>query len=226
MPREVLTADCPSAHPRAKPRLRGVSHQYAFFASLVAGIVLVFAAPTARAATAAAIYASSLSMLLGASALYHRVTWSPRARFWMSRLDLAMIFFLIAGSYTPIVLVLEPELGHFVLWLVWLSAIAGVVLKMLWRNPSKLATAVVYVSMASMGVFIMPEIGRQIGAAPVSLLAGGGALYLAGAAIYAWQRPDPYPTVFGYHEIFHALVIAAASTHYTAMLVYVVPRLA
>jgi len=212
---------------RVKPRLRGVSHQYAFFASLVAGPVLVLSAPTPKAAIAAAVYASSLSLLLGASALYHRVTWSARARFWMSRLDLAMIFFLIAGSYTPIAtLVLDPPLGHVVLWIVWLSAAAGIVLKMLWRNPSKLATAIVYVSMSSMGVFLMPQIAHQAGAAPVSLLVGGGVLYIAGATIYACQRPDPFPTVFGYHEIFHALVIAAASTHYAAMLVYIVPRLA
>jgi hemolysin III len=206
--------------------LRGVSHQYAFFASLVTGAVLVLGAPTPRGAAAAAVYASSLSLLLGVSALYHRVTWSVRARYWMSRLDLAMIFMLIAGSYTPIALFLSPPLGPVVLWLVWLSALAGIVLKFLWRSPSKFATAAVYVSMSSTGALLMPAVAREIGAAPMSLLVGGGALYIAGAAIYACQRPDPYPAVFGYHEIFHALVIAAASTHYAAIFMYVVPRLA
>jgi hemolysin III len=211
---------------RVKPRLRGVSHQYAFFASLVAGPALVLTAPTPHAALVVTIYACSLSMLLGASALYHRVTWSQRARFWMSRLDLAMIFLLIAGTYTPLAALILRPLGPAALWVVWLSALAGIVLKFLWPNPSKLATAVVYVCMSSMGAFIMPTLVREVGAVPVSLFVSGGLLYLAGAAIYAFQRPDPYPAVFGYHEIFHAFVIVAAATHYAAMYVYIVPRLA
>src|SRR5512139_2629756 len=116
--------------PRAKPRWRGVLHQYAFFASIVPVVLLVLAAPTTKASVAAAIYGTSLAALLGTSALYHRVTWSPRARLWMGKLDLAMIFFLIAGSYTPIALLaLHPPLSTVVLWLVWGAAVAGIVLK-------------------------------------------------------------------------------------------------
>jgi len=214
----------PIIHNRVKPRWRGVLHQYAFFASLLAGPALVLGARTPRAMAAAAVYGLSLSALLGASALYHRVTWTPRARFWMARLDLAMIFLLIAGSYTPIaLLVLRPPLGTAVLWGVWIAAAAGILLKILWTNPTKPATAVVYVAMGSFGAFLMPAIAHTAGLAPVSLLAAGGVLYIVGAAVYAFQRPDPLPAVFGYHEIFHALVVVAAALHYIAMAAYVLP---
>jgi hemolysin III len=207
---------------RVKPRLRGVVHQYAFFASLVAGPALVLTAKTPRAMVAAAVYGFSLSALLGASALYHRVTWTPRARFWMARLDLSMIFFLIAGSCTPIALLaLRPPLGTEVLWAVWIAAAAGILLKILWANPTKAASALVYVVMGSLGVFLMPAIAHTAGLAPVSLLAAGGVLYIAGAAVYAFQQPDPLPTVFGYHEIFHSLVVVAATLHYIAIAGYV-----
>jgi hemolysin III len=207
---------------RVKPRLRGVLHQYAFFASLIAGPALVFTATSQRAMVAAAIYGFSLSALLGASALYHRVTWTPRARYWMARLDLAMIFLMIAGSFTPIALLaLQPPLGTQVLWGAWIIAAAGILLKILWRNPSKPATAIVYVTMGSLGAFLMPAIAHSAGLAPVSLLVAGGVLYIAGAAVYAFQRPDPLPAVFGYHEIFHSLVVAAAALHYIAIAGYV-----
>jgi hemolysin III len=210
-----------SVSARIKPRLRGVSHEYAFYASLIAGPVLMRGAATPRAALAATVYGVCLSALLGASALYHRVTWTPRARYWMGRLDLAMIFTMIAGSYTPIaLLVLEPPLATLVLWGAWLLAAAGILLKIFWVAPSKKAIAVVYVTMGSLGVFLMPAIAHAAGLAPVTLLAAGGALYVAGAAVYAFQRPDPLPAVFGYHEIFHALVIVAAALHYIAMAAY------
>jgi hemolysin III len=207
---------------RVKPRLRGVLHQYAFFASLIAGPALVFTAKSPRAMVAAAIYGFSLSALLGASALYHRVTWTPRARYWMARVDLAMIFLMIAGSVTPIALLaLQPPLGTEVLWGVWIAAAAGILLKILWPNPSKPATAIVYVTMGSLGAFLMPAIAHTAGLAPVSLLAAGGVLYIAGATVYAFERPDPLPAVFGYHEIFHLLVVAAATLHYIAIAGYV-----
>jgi hemolysin III len=210
---------------RVKPRFRGVSHQCAFFVSLIAGPALVLGAQDGRAVAATAIYAFSLTALLGSSALYHRITWSARARFWMSRLDLAMIFVLIAGSYTPFaLLVLDPPLGSLVLWLVWGAAAAGIVLKLLWTSAAKWATATVYVTMASLGVFVAPEVARVLGTTPVVLLGSGGALYIIGAVIYALERPDPLPAVFGYHEIFHALVIVAATVHYVAVAAYVVPR--
>ena len=178
---------------RQKPRLRGVSHEWAFFVSLVAGGALVIAAPTSRATLAVAIYAASLSALLGVSALYHRVNWRrPSARRWMRRLDHSMIFVLIAGTVTPFaVLVMQGPWAEALLIAVWAGAAAGIVV----------------------------EAGIGAGA----LIAAGGVLYTAGALVYARQRPDPRPAVFGYHEIFHALVIAAAAAHFAAIALFALP---
>jgi hemolysin III len=210
--------------PRVKPRWRGILHQYAFFASIAPLVLLVLAAPTTKASVAAAIYGASLAALLGTSALYHRVTWSPRARLWMGKLDLAMIFFLIAGSYTPIALLaLRPPLSTVALWTVWGAAVAGIVLKLVWMSPPKWASSLVYVTMGSIGAFFLPEIARALGLVAVTLFVAGGVIYIVGALVYALQRPDPLPAVFGYHEIFHALVVVAAAVHYVAVAVYVLP---
>jgi hemolysin III len=164
--------------PRVKPRWRGILHQYAFFASIAPVVLLVLAAPTAKASVAAAIYGASLAALLGTSALYHRVTWSPRARLWMGKLDLAMIFFLIAGSYTPIALLaLRPPLSTVALWTVWGAAVAGIVLKLVWMSPPKWASSLVYVTMGSIGAFFLPEIARALGLAAVALFVAGGDLH-------------------------------------------------
>lgn len=212
---------------RVKPRWRGVLHQYAFFASILPVALLIAAAPSTRASVAAAIYGTSLAALLGTSALYHRVTWSPRARLWMGKLDLAMIFFLIAGSYTPVALLaLRPPVATIVLWLVWGAAAAGVMLKLAWTYPPKWASALVYVTMGMLGAFFLPDVARSIGAVAVTLLIVGGVVYIAGALVYAVQRPDPLPAVFGYHEIFHALVVVAAVIHYVAVALYVLPAAA
>jgi hemolysin III len=209
---------------RVKPSWRGVLHQYAFFASIAPVVLLVLAAPTPKASVAVGIYGASLAALLGTSALYHRVTWSPRARRWMGKLDLAMIFLLIAGSYTPVALLaLRPPLSTVVLWLVWGAAVAGIVLKLVWTSPPKWASASVYVAMGLLGAFFLPEIARSVGVGAVALLVAGGLLYILGALVYALQRPDPLPAVFGYHEIFHALVVVAAAVHYVAVAVYVLP---
>src|SRR5215213_130777 len=176
---------------RVKPRLRGVFHQYAFFVSLAGGTLLVFLAATTRASVAAAIYAASVSALFGVSALYHRVTWNGPARRRMRRLDHAMIFLLIAGTYTPVgLLVLEGTLATVVLAVVWGGAVAGIVLELAWTT------------------------------APRWL---GGTVYLAGAAVYALHRPDPVPAVFGYHEVFHLLVIAGVAAHFLAISLFALP---
>lgn len=215
------------ASPRPKPRWRGALHQYAFFASLLPVALLVTAAPNLQAALAAGIYGCSLAALLGTSALYHRVNWSPRARFWLGRLDLAMIFFLIAGTYTPIALLaLEPSRSASVLWTMWSAAAAGVVLKLAWTAPPKWASSCVYVAMGCLGAFCLPEVAASLGLAATLLIVAGGAIYVLGAAVYALQRPDPLPAVFGYHEIFHALVVVAAGLHYVAVAAYVLPAAA
>ena len=201
-----------------KPRLRGVSHQWAFFVSLGCGAALVVAADSGRAIAAAAIYAISVSGLLGTSALYHRVTWRPDVRRWMRRLDHAMIFFLIAGTYTPIALLaLHGTLATVVLVIVWGGAAAGIALKLGWIDAPKQATAAIYMALGWVCVATFGQLTSSIGIAAVCVLAFGGLLYTAGAAIYALGRPNPVPGVFGYHEVFHALVIAAAALHYVVI---------
>jgi hemolysin III len=207
-----------------RPRFRGSSHKWAFFVSLVTGAVLVIVAPSDKATAAAVIYAISVSGLFGASALYHTVTWRPAARRWMRRLDHSMIFVLIAGTYTPFaLLLLHGTLSTVVLAIVWAGALAGAVMKLAWVDAPKWLMAVVYVALGWVGAATTPQLLSRGGVGVVTLLAVGGVLYTAGAVIYALRRPDPRPKVFGYHEIFHILVIAAAAAHYAAIAGYAIP---
>jgi hemolysin III len=210
--------------PAVKPRLRGVLHQWAFFVSLVAGAVLVLIAPAGRATLATAIYALTVAGLFGVSAVYHRVNWaSATARRWMRRLDHSMIFLLIAGTYTPFaLLVLDGTLATAILIAVWGGALAGIVLNLVWIDAPKWLTAVVYVALGWVAVIAFPSMFEDLGVTPTILVALGGVLYTAGALVYASRRPDPAPAVFGYHEIFHALVIAAAAVQYSVVAFYVV----
>jgi hemolysin III len=207
-----------------KPRLRGVFHQWAFFVSLGAGAALVLLAHGSKATIAAAIYAFSLSALLGVSALYHRVDWRPTARRWMRRLDHTMIFVLIAGTYTPFaLLVLHGTLAEVVLVAVWASAAAGMVLNLIWWDAPKPVTAAVYLSTGWIAVLAFPQLWSGLGPIGFGLVLLGGVLYTAGAIVYARRRPDPKPAVFGYHEIFHLLVIAAAACQFAAVAIYALP---
>ncbi|HEX6586978.1 MAG TPA: hemolysin III family protein [Solirubrobacterales bacterium] len=207
-----------------KPRLRGVSHQWAFFLSLGAGLALVLAADTTEAFIAMSVYAFSLSAMLGTSALYHRVTWTPERRRWMRRLDHTMIFVFIAGTYTPFaLLVMHGTLADLVLIVVWASAAGGVILNLLWESAPKWFSSVIYVSTGWVAIVTLPQLWEETGPIGVGLLALGGALYTAGAVVYARRRPDPRPEVFGYHEIFHVLVIAAAAVQYAAVAIYALP---
>jgi hemolysin III len=207
-----------------RPRLRGVLHQYAFFASLAAVVVLVCLAPTGRAVFAATVYGLSLIALFGVSALFHRVTWSAGARRWMGRLDHAMIGVLIAGTFTPIaLLVLSHSLAGVLLTITWSGALASMALHLFWIDAPKGLSAVLYVVLGWTGSAAFPELVAQLGWGAAGLLALGGVLYSMGAAVYALQRPDPAPGVFGYHEVFHALVVAAAGTHYAVVAFFVLP---
>jgi hemolysin III len=210
--------------PRLRPRLRGVLHQYAFFVALAAAAPLVLMARSGRAALAAAVYGASLASLFGVSALYHRVTWSVRARRWMGRLDHAMIGLLIAGTFTPFgMLVLADTPAGRLLPVVWVGALAGILLHVLWFDAPKWLSALVYVAVGWSGILAFPHLVDRLGWTATGLMALGGALYSVGAAVYAFRRPNPAPEVFGYHEVFHALVIAAAFTHYAVVAVYVFP---
>jgi hemolysin III len=214
----------PSAIPTMKPRLRGVLHQWAFFVSLATGALLVLLAPAGRATLAVGIYALTVAGLFGVSAVYHRVNWmSAAARRWMRRLDHTMIFLLIAGTYTPFALLtLHGALATAILVAVWGGAIAGIVLNLVWIDAPKWLSAVVYVSLGWVAVLAFPALFDDLGVTPTVLVALGGVLYTIGAVVYALRRPDPVPAVFGYHEVFHALVIAAAAVQYSVIAFYVV----
>jgi hemolysin III len=209
-----------------KPRLRGVSHEWAFFVSLVFGAALIFFAKTPKATLAVAIYAVSLSALLGTSALYHRVNWKrPNVRRWMRRLDHSMIFFLIAGTYTPFALiVMHGAIATAVLIFVWVGAIAGAIVEMVWIGHPKWVSATVYLTIGWVAAVAFPQLWDTLGPGGALLLVGGGLLYTAGAVVYAIQRPDPNPAIFGYHEVFHAFVIAAALVHFSVIAFFALPH--
>jgi hemolysin III len=201
-----------------KPRLRGVSHQYAFFVAMAAGAALVVLARGAEARVAVAVYGLSLCAMFGASALYHRIDWPPRPSIWLRRLDHSMIYVLVAGTYTPFaLLVLEPALGWALLGVVWAGAVAGVVVSLVWIDAPRWLSAVLYVVLGWVGVMALPQLWDRAGAMAVALLATGGVLYTLGALVYARRRPDPAPRVFGFHEVFHVLVIAAAASQFVAV---------
>ena len=208
-----------------KPKLRGVLHEYAFFVSVPCGVGLILAASGGRARLAAAIYAVAVSALLGTSALYHRVTWRPAARRWMRRLDHSMIFVLIAGTYTPVALLaLKGTLASAILIVLWAGALGGVVFKLVWIDAPKWLLAAVYVVLGAVSAAVLGELPAAIGWLGVAGLGVGGLLYTAGAVVYASERPNPAPAVFGYHEVFHVLVIAAAALHYAVIAFAVLPR--
>lgn len=209
---------------RVKPKLRGYVHQYGFFVALALGVALVVFADGAKAKVAAVVYAVSLAGLLGTSALYHRVTWSLPARKRMRKLDHSMIFVMIAGTVTPIALfAVKGTLGIVLLSLTWGVAIAGVVMKLAWITAPKGVSAAVYVVAGSLGVIAIGQLAGSVGLIAVAGLALGGVFYAAGAVIYATGRPDPIPAVFGYHEVFHVLVVVAAALHFGVIAGWVVP---
>jgi hemolysin III len=201
-----------------RPRLRGVFHQYAFFASIGLGAVLFAVASGTGERISAGVFAASLTTMFGVSALYHRLTWRPRARRWMRRLDHAAIYLLIAGTYTPFgLLALSGSWRWTILPIVWGGALVAIVLKLAWIDAPKWLAAAIGIVLGWLGIVALPQLWAHSGPAGVVLLGLGGVLYTAGAVVYAARRPDPAPAVFGYHEVFHALVIAAAACQYGAV---------
>jgi hemolysin III len=212
-----LTA--PATHSGEIPRLRGVLHEYAFFAALGAGIVLVALADEGRAQAASWPYAATLAAMFGVSALYHRIRWSSASvRLWMRRLDHSAISLFIAGTYTPFALLaFQGALTTSLLALVWAGAAAGLVLNLARVDvPTWLAT-LAYVALGWVGVVALPELFSSVGVAVSLLVLVGGGLYTLGALAYVLRWPDPAPAVFGYHEVFHLLVITAAAVQYIAV---------
>jgi hemolysin III len=201
----------PSQPAPVKPLLRGVSHQVSFFVAIVATGVLVARAGTSPASTAALVFGATLVLLFGTSACYHRISWTPAARQRMRRLDHAAIFMLIAGGYTPLfALVPSPSGGHGALAAIWIGAGVGVVKSLAWPHAPKWLTALLCVAIGWMVIFQVMGRTPMVGTTCVGLLVASGVTYSVGALVYALKRPDPWPRVFGYHEIFHMLVVVAS----------------
>jgi hemolysin III len=207
----------------ARPLLRGVFHQAGFVASLVVGALLIVGAEGPRRQVAAAVFAGAVAVCFGASALYHRVTWTPRRRVWMRRADHAGVYLLIAGTYTPVcLLVLTGAWRVAVLAIVWTGAGAAAVLKFVWASAPKWVAAVAGLTLGWVGVVVLPQMISRLDPAAVALLAVGGLVYSAGAIVYALRRPNPVPAVFGYHELFHVLTLVAVSCQYVAIAFFII----
>jgi hemolysin III len=208
------------AYPR--PRLRGVLHQVSFVVSLVAGPLLLTAAHGSTATIAAGVYAAGVTGMFAASALYHRVRWHETARRRMQRLDHAMIFVLIAGTYTPVLLLRMPQpYGLIGLGVVWGLALAGLAGHMFRLDAPERLIGGLYLGLGWLAVPAFPVLAHRLAPAGLGLLATGGLLYTLGALGYHRRRPDPVPEVFGFHEVFHTFVCAAVACHYLAIAIFV-----
>jgi hemolysin III len=206
----------------APPRLRGVLHQAGFVVACVVGVVFI-GAVDGRRLVAAAVFATSAAVMLGASTLYHRVTWSPRARQWMRRVDHAGIYLLIAGTFTPVgLLSLHGSLQQVLLAVIWSGVVAAIALRLFWVRTPKWLTVAFAITLGWVGIAAAPQLVGTAGPAAVALLAVGGLAYTVGAVVYARGRPDPVPSVFGYHEVFHALTLVALTCQYVAIAFFVV----
>jgi hemolysin III len=208
-----------------RPRFRGVSHRIAFFLTLPLAVLLALEVDTSAGRLAAIAFGTSVAVMFGASALYHTVTWTEAKRRWLRRLDHAGIYALIAGTYTPVgLLVLTGNWRLAVLGIVWVGAATAIALKFLWVDGPKWLSAAIGVALGWVAVVVFPQIIDRVGVAGSLLVLAGGIAYTAGAVVYALRRPDPFPTVFGYHEVFHALVIVAVACQYSAIAFYVLPK--
>lgn len=205
-----------------KPQLRGMLHLVAFPLSIVSGIVVTILAEGTTATIGSAIYALSGMVLFGVSALYHRGDWDDRTRARLRRLDHSNIFLLIAGTYTPLCLVLlDGTARTLVLTAVWIGALAGIVFRVAWLSAPRWLYTPFYLGLGWVAVAVMPELARNGGGGIVALLAIGGLAYTVGGVVYGLKRPDPVPAVFGYHEIFHSCTLVGFAAHYAAVVMAV-----
>lgn len=199
-----------------KPKLRGVSHQVAFFVAAAAGAWLLSHAQGPMF-WACVVYLVTLCGQFAVSALYHRPTWQPAARQWWRRLDHAFIMLLIAGTGTPLAVALPPETRHTLLLVLWGGASLGVLRALVWIHAPKWVAASLAAGLAWLMWPYTSTLGSALGDATVRWVVVGGILYTLGAVAYAAKRPNPWPTTFGYHEVFHAFVILAAACHFIAV---------
>jgi hemolysin III len=220
----VACAGSPDGAESLKPKLRGVFHEVAFFVSLVSGAALVWAAPTTGSKLVMLVYAFSVSLLFGVSALFHRHTWGPVGRRRMRRADHSTIFIAIAGSYTAVAgIALSGWARTAVLCIVWGGALVGIALRQVWLDAPKWVIALPYVVVGWAAVVVLPQLLRALGGTGFTLLLAGGVAYSAGAVVYAVKRPNPVPGVFGYHEVFHACTIIGATLHFAVIAWFVLP---
>ena len=211
----VTQPDEPS---ESKPRLRGRLHQVALVVAIPAGVRLVAAAPSTSARVATTVYATSLIGLFGASAAYHLMSWSSRARRRARVLDHCMIFFLIAGSYTAFsVLALKGPWRAVVLTIVWVGALVGIALKLFKIEARSRFDGALYIGLGWTAILALPQLLTELDVLPLLLVVTGGLMYTAGTLVLLRRRPDPNPLVFGYHEVWHTIVIAASTCHYVAI---------
>ena len=199
-------------------------HEIGFFTAVGLGVPLVLSAHRGRAQLAATVFSVSVAGCFGASALYHRPTWQPNVRGWLARVDHAGVYLMIAGTYTPFgLLVLSTGWAIPVLSIVWTGALAAILLKLFWLETPKWLSAVIGISLGWVALAAISQL-LKLQPAALALVFGGGLLYTSGAVVYAFRRPDPYPAVFGYHELFHVLTLIAAGCQYAAIAFYVLPR--
>ena len=214
-----LELDFMDRDPQLKtPRLRGYFHQEAFFVALGACILLIARCSTPTALIECLIYTFGLLILLGTSALYHRVYWPPRTRKILKQADHSAIYLLIAGTTTPVCgLALSPHDGRKLLTLVWIAALIGILKSAFWENAPKPLSAALYVVVGWLAVPYLTELARGLGPTNFSMLVAGGLAYTVGALVYAVRRPNLRPDLFGYHELFHLLTIVGAALHFAVI---------
>ena len=202
----------------AKPRMRGWLHAASAPLTLAAGVVLIILSPNAATRVGSSIFAASALVLFTVSAIYHRGTWSPRAWRFLRRFDHANIFLLIAGSYTPFtLLLLEGRDRTVLLTVVWVGAGLGVLFRIFWSDAPRWLYTPIYIALGWAAVFFFGDFVENAGTTVLTLMVLGGLLYTAGALVYGLQRPNPSPTWFGFHEVFHTLTIAAFVSHYVGV---------
>lgn len=201
-----------------KPLLRGWIHAVAAPAVLALVVVLAWRAPTARAAVAAGVFAASAVTLFTMSAVYHLGRWTPRVRKVLRSVDHANILFLIAGTYTPFaVLALRGAARVAVLSVVWAAAVTGAVFRVAWTGLPRWVYVPLYLALGWVAVFVLPQLLRGAGPVALILIVAGGVSYTLGGVVYGLRRPDPWPRVFGFHEIFHTCTVAAFACQYAAV---------
>ncbi|WVT82513.1 hemolysin III family protein [Pengzhenrongella phosphoraccumulans] len=201
-----------------KPKLRGWIHAGMFPLVVAAGIVLVVLSPTPAAKISTAVFAFTSVLLFGVSAVYHLGTWSPRVTGVLRRMDHSNIFLIIAGTCTPLaVVLLPPTTAKIMLWVVWSGALLGLLGRVIWLGAPRWVYTPVYVALGCVNLFFVPDFWREGGPAIVWLIVAGGAAYIAGAVVYALKRPNPSPRWFGFHEVFHALTVVGFTCNYIAV---------